>query len=214
MSYRDPQQTLNKSAGTLYANTAQSIASGVQAISSAYKTDQAAIKKNQDEIKQMVEKANNQKILFDTTLNKVYDTKVWFDADNKDKLSKEANDVSLLMQKSIKTPEEMQRISNFMGSASITKKDFEAFGTLLSNLENDMTVTGEGGVSDSQYSNRLKRAEAFAGLNGGKISIDTDLSKPGGPNNRYTWTSDDGKTTYEIDSRIKKHRGSTRCWYV
>ena len=200
MSYRDPQQTLNKSAGVLYASAAQSIASGVQAISSAYKTDQAAIKKNQDEIKQMVEKANNQKILFDTTLNKVYDTKVWFDADNKDKLSKEANNVSLLIQKSVKTPEEMQRISNFMGSAGVTKKDFESFGTLLSNLKTDMTTLGEGGVSDSQYPERLKRAEAFAGLSGGKISIDTDLSKPGGPNNKYTWTSDDGKTTYEIDS--------------
>lgn len=200
MSYRDPQQTLNKSAGALYASTAQSIASGVQAISSAYKTDQAAIKKNQDEIKQMIEKANNQKILFDTTLNQAYDTGVWFDADNKDKLSREANDVSLLMQKSIKTPEETQRISNFMGSASVTKKDFEAFGTLLSNLETDMTIYGEGGVSDSQYPNRLKRAQAFAGLSNGKISIDTDLSKPGGPNNKYTWTSDDGKTTYEIDS--------------
>ncbi len=203
MSYRNPQQTLNRSAGKLYEDVAQSITSGMQQLSSAYRVDQAAVKQNRDEINAMIEKANNQKILFDTTLNQAYqDAGVWFDQENKDMLSEEANQVSLLMQKSVKTPEEMQRISNFMGSASVTKKDFEMFGTLLSTLGNDLTNGGqEGGVSNSQYSDRLKKAEAFAGRSGGKITVNTDLSQAGGPNNTYTWTSDDGKTTYSMDSK-------------
>jgi hypothetical protein len=203
MSYRNPQQTLNRSAGKLYGDVAQSITSGMQQLSSAYRVDQAAVKQNRDEINAMIEKANNQKILFDTTLNQAYqDAGVWFDQENKDRLSEEANQVSLLMQKSVKTPEEMQRISNFMGSADVTKKDFETFGTLLSTLENDLKNGGkEGGVSNSQYSDRLKRARAFAGLDGGKVTVNTDLSKAGGPNNMYTWTSNDGKTTYTMDSK-------------
>jgi len=203
MSYRNPQQTLNRSAGKLYGDIAQSITSGMQQLSSAYRVDQAAVKQNRDEINAMIEKANNQKILFDTTLNQAYqDAGVWFDQENKDRLSEEANKVSLLMQKSVKTPEEMQRISNFMGSADVTKKDFETFGTLLSTLENDLKNGGkEGGVSNSQYSDRLKRARAFAGLDGGKVTVNTDLSQAGGPNNMYTWTSDDGKTTYTMDSK-------------
>ncbi len=203
MSYRNPQQTLNRSAGKLYGDVAQSITSGMQQLSSAYRVDQAAVKRNRDEINAMIEKANNQKILFDTTLNQAYqDAGVWFDQENKDRLSEEANQVSLLMQKSVKTPEEMQRISNFMGSADVTKKDFETFGTLLSTLQNDLKNGGkEGGVSNSQYSDRLKRARAFAGLDGGKVTVNTDLSQAGGPNNMYTWTSDDGKTTYTMDSK-------------
>jgi len=98
MSYRNPQQTLNRSAGKLYGDVAQSITSGMQQLSSAYRVDQAAVKQNRDEINAMIEKANNQKILFDTTLNQAYqDAGVWFDQENKDRLSEEANQVSLLM---------------------------------------------------------------------------------------------------------------------
>tara|TARA_R110001606_G_scaffold44883_2_gene117126 strand:+ start:149 stop:1690 length:1542 start_codon:yes stop_codon:yes gene_type:complete len=204
MSYRNPQQTLDTSTAKLYGDISKSISKGMSSFDQAYKADQKAIKKNQDEIALMVKQAQDQKVLFDTTLNKAYEGGgAWFDEENKARLSEEANKVSLLMQKSVKTPEEMQRISNFMGAAGTTTKDITQLGALLSNLENDLAKgTGQGGVSASQDPEKLIRARGFAGLIPGvKIKVETDLSRPGGPVNVYKFTHPETKKEYSIDSK-------------
>tara|TARA_R110002096_G_scaffold127840_1_gene275904 strand:- start:4074 stop:5615 length:1542 start_codon:yes stop_codon:yes gene_type:complete len=204
MSYRNPKQVLDTSTAKLYGDISKSISKGMSSFDQAYKADQQAIKKNQDEIGAMVKQAQDQKVLFDTTLNKAYEGGgAWFDEENKARLSEEANKVSLLMQKSVKTPEEMQRISNFMGAAGTTTKDITQLGALLSNLENDLAKgTGQGGVSGSQDPEKLIRARGFAGLiPGAKIKVETDLSRPGGPVNVYKFIHPETKKEYSIDSK-------------
>ena len=204
MSYRNPKQVLDTSTAKLYGDISKSISKGMSSFDQAYKADQQAIKKNQDEIGAMVKQAQDQKVLFDTTLNKAYEGGgAWFDEENKARLSEEANKVSLLMQKSVKTPEEMQRISNFMGAAGTTTKDITQLGALLSNLENDLAKgTGQGGVSASQDPEKLIRARGFAGLiPGAKIKVETDLSRPGGPVNVYKFIHPETKKEYSIDSK-------------
>ena len=204
MSYRNPKQVLDTSTAKLYGDISKSISKGMSSFNQAYKADQQAIKKNQDEIGVMVKQAQDQKVLFDTTLNKAYEGGgTWFDQENKARLSEEANKVSLLMQKSVKTTEEMQRISNFMGAASTTTKDITQLGALLSNLENDLARgTKQGGVSESQDPEKLIRARGFAGLiPGAKIKVETDLSRPGGPVNVYKFTHPETQKEYSIDSK-------------
>ena len=164
MSYRNPQQTLDTSTAKLYGDISKSISAGMQSFDRAYKADQERIRKNQEEIKSMVSNAQNQKVLFDTTLQKAYDGgDTWFDEANKERLSNEANKISLIMQKSVKTPEEMQMISNFMGLGNTTTKDIGQFGALLENMQKDLNRGGkEGGVSEWQDPERLRRAKGLS----------------------------------------------------
>ena len=203
MSYRNPQQVLDTSTAKLYSDVSRSISAGMQSIDKAYKADQERIRKNQEEIKSMVGKAQDQKILLDTTLQKAYEGGgTWFDQANKERLNSEANKVSFLMQKSIKTPEEMQMISNFMGLASTTTKDIGQFGALLENMQKDLNRGGrEGGVSEWQDPERLIRAKGFAGLiPGAKITVETDISKTGGPINTYKFTDPESGKEYSMTS--------------
>jgi len=203
MSYRNPQQTLDTSTAKLYGDISRSISAGMQSLDRAYKADQERIRKNQEEIKSMVSNAQSQKILFDTTLQKAYDGgDTWFDEANKERLSNEANKISLIMQKSVKTPEEMQMISNFMGLGNTTTKDIGQFGALLENMQKDLNRGGkEGGVSEWQDPERLRRAKGFAGLiPGAKITVETDISKAGGPINTYKFTDPENGKEYSITS--------------
>jgi len=203
MSYRNPKQVLDTSTAKLYSDVSRSISAGMQSIDKAYKADQERIRKNQEEIKLMVGKAQDQKILLDTTLQKAYEGGgTWFDQANKERLSNEANKISLIMQKSIKTPEEMQMISNFMGLGNTTTTDIAQFGALLENMQKDLNRGGkEGGVSEWQDPERLRRAKGFAGLiPGARISVETDISKAGGPINTYKFTDPENGKEYSMTS--------------